>query len=91
MRKQGSGDSSYGRAIVVDARDFVDGYTVMMKNGGLRVTIRVLATLKDWKSKMRRFLFEGRHDGWTLMSFMVTIHSDMRIGLKGRIVGLNPI
>ena len=35
--KQGYGNSSDGRALVVDARYFVDGYVVMIKNGGLKV------------------------------------------------------
>ena len=60
LMKQGSGDSDV-RALVVDARDFVLTYTVMVKNGSLEVTIRVLVILKGLKNKTKEFLFEGRH------------------------------
>ena len=52
LMKHGSGDSTDGRALVVDdARDFVDGYIVMLKNDGLKVTIRVLVILKIGRAR----------------------------------------
>ena len=45
---------------MVDARDFVLTYTVMVKNGSSEVTIRILVILKGLKNMTNEFLFEGR-------------------------------
>ena len=74
LMKQGSGDSDV-RALVVDARDFVLAYTVMVKNGSLEVTIRVLVILKGLKNKTKEFLFEGRHWRMDVDGLMMTVKS----------------
>ena len=51
FRKKGSSDSSDGRALTVDARDFVHGYVVMMKNDDLEGIKWNLATLKVCKNE----------------------------------------
>ncbi|KAL8147843.1 hypothetical protein AgCh_005241 [Apium graveolens] len=66
--------------LVVDARDFVDGYAFRMKNGSLElleVTIWALVILKSWKNEMNGFLFEGRHRGTYIAILMVTIQPDL--------------
>ena len=74
LMKQGSGDSDV-RALVVDARDFVFMYTVMVKNGSLEVTIWVLLILKGLKNKTKEFLFEGRYWRLDVDSLMMTVKS----------------
>ena len=72
--KQGSGDSDV-RALVVDACNFVLTYTVMMKNGSLEVTIRILVILKGLKNKTKEFLFEGKHWHIDVDGLMMTVKS----------------
>ena len=58
LMNQGSGDLDV-RTLVVDARDFVLTYTVMVKNGSLQVTIRVLVILKGLKNETKEFFVRG--------------------------------
>ena len=74
LMKQGLGDSDV-RALVIDARDFVLTYTVMVKNGSLEVTIWVLVILKGLKNKTKEFLFEGRHWRMDVDGLMMTVKS----------------
>ena len=64
---------------MVDARDFVDGYVIRIKNGGMEVTKQNLAILRVRKNEMGRFLFEGRH--WRMDVCVLELTID-----KGRIV-----
>ena len=72
--KQGSGDSDV-RALMVDTRDFLLTYTVMIKNGSLEVTIWVLVILKGLKNETKEFLFEGRHWRTNVDSLMMNVKS----------------
>ena len=74
LMKQRSGDSDV-RALMVDARDFVLTYIVMVKNGSLEVTIQILVILKGLKNKTKEFLFEGRHWRMDVDSLMITVKS----------------
>ncbi|KAL8148516.1 hypothetical protein AgCh_005767 [Apium graveolens] len=72
--------------LVVDARDFVDGYAVRMKNGSLElleVTIRALVILKSWKNEMNGFLFEGMNRRTDVDVLMVTIQPDLEYWVEG--------
>ena len=51
LRKKGLGDSSDGRALTVDAHDFIHGYVVMTKNDDLEGIKWNLATLKVCKNE----------------------------------------
>ena len=59
----------------IDALDYVDGYTVMMKNGGLDVTKWNLATLRVRKDDKGIFLFEGRLWQMDVRVLVVTVDS----------------
>ena len=90
LMKQGSGDS-YVRALVVDARDFVLTYTVMVNNGSLEVTIRILVILKVLKNKTKEFFVRGRHWRMDVDGSMMTVKSVVEpYCVQGEIVGLNP-
>ena len=77
---------------MVDARDFVDGYAVRIKNENLEVTKWNLATLKIQENKKGRFLFEGRHWRMDVHVSVVTIDSVMKLyRAEGGIVRYQPI
>ena len=49
----------HGRALVVDARDFVDGYTVMMENGGWEFINVKFGDTQSLEERERKILVRG--------------------------------
>ena len=68
--------------------DFVDGYAVIMKNGGLEVPKWILTTHNVWKKETGGFLYEGSHWRMDIYVWMVTAALVMKLyWAKGGLLG----